>query len=112
MSPVWRLRRRQSARDEPSTDAGKRPGYLPIEGHRTVAAPQFGGVQRLIGGFDEVCDAVEMSLGAVRGTADGDRYRGVIRSDDMPGVAKGHHDAFANAARRLGIGCRQCHDEL
>src|SRR5260370_14511799 len=53
-----------------------------------------------------------MRRSSVCGAADGDRHRGVTGSDDMPGIAKRHHDAFANAARRLGIGWRQHHDEL
>src|SRR6202035_4369122 len=30
----------------------------------------------------------------------------------MPGIAERHHHALADAARRLGIGGRQYHDEL
>src|ERR1035438_10093891 len=82
---------------EASADAGRGCGDLPIEGHRAVAAAQLGRVESLTGGLHEIGHVCKWGLGTVRRAADGDRLLGVIRSDDMPGVAERHHDALAYA---------------
>jgi len=49
----------RSAGATASAKAGRARGYLPIEGHRAIAAAHLGGVESLSGRVDEVGDVRE-----------------------------------------------------